>query len=125
MKICDNCKEEIKGALVPGDYWATSKASGFALCKACYDATERDGELPIVFNKAEHDPVNHPKHYTNHPSGIECIQITRHMNNNRGNAMKYIWRCGDKGKPIQDLRKAIFYLEDEIKRLQEFEGIKE
>jgi hypothetical protein len=63
------------------------------------------------------DPVNNPAHYTNHPSGIECIQVTEHMNFNRGNAVKYIWRCGDKGKPEEDLRKAIWYLEREIARL--------
>ena len=66
------------------------------------------------------DPVNHPKHYTDHPSGIECIQITEHMGFNLGNAVKYIWRVGLKSdNPIQDLRKAIWYLEDEIQKLQE------
>lgn len=64
------------------------------------------------------DPVNNPAHYTNHPSGIECIQVTEHMNFNRGNAVKYIWRCGDKGEPVEDLRKAIWYLEREIARLE-------
>jgi hypothetical protein len=42
------------------------------------------------------DMVNHPEHYTVHPSGIETIQVTRHMNFNLGNAMKYIWREGIK-----------------------------
>lgn len=69
----------------------------------------------------EHDPVNHPKHYTSHPSGIECIQVTRYMNFNKGNAVKYIWRAGDKGNEVQDLEKAIWYLKDEIERLK---GIK-
>lgn len=64
-----------------------------------------------------HDPVNHPAHYTSHPSGIECIQITEHMNFNLGNAVKYIWRCFGKGQTIQDLSKAIFYLEREKYRL--------
>jgi hypothetical protein len=64
------------------------------------------------------DPVNHPKHYTNHPSGIECIDVVRHMNFNRGNAIKYVWRAGEKGPVIEDLRKAIWYLQDEIKRLE-------
>jgi hypothetical protein len=64
------------------------------------------------------DLVNHPPHYTNHPSGIEAIQVTRHMNFNLGNAVKYIWRAGQKGDPVQDLRKAIFYLQDEIERLK-------
>ena len=63
-----------------------------------------------------HDPVNHPLHYTSHPSGIECIQITRHMNFNLGNAVKYIWRAGLKYDAIEDLEKARFYLNDEIKR---------
>jgi hypothetical protein len=65
------------------------------------------------------DKVNHPKHYTEHPSGVECIQITRHMNFNLGNAMKYIWRAGLKGNFIEDLEKAIFYLKDEIKKQNE------
>ncbi len=60
------------------------------------------------------DLVNHPPHYTNHPSGVECIQITRHMGYNLGNAMKYIWRCDLKKDAIEDLQKAIFYLQDEI-----------
>ena len=65
------------------------------------------------------DLVNHPPHYTSHPSGIEAIQVTRHMNFNLGNATKYIWRAGLKGEGIQDLKKAVFYLNDEIKRLEE------
>jgi len=64
------------------------------------------------------DMVNHPPHYTAHPSGIEAIQVTRHMNFNLGNATKYIWRAGLKGEGIQDLKKAVFYLNDEIKRLE-------
>jgi hypothetical protein len=64
------------------------------------------------------DPVNSPKHYNSHASGIECINIVRHMNFNRGNAIKYIWRAGDKGNEIEDLEKAIWYLNDEIKRLK-------
>jgi hypothetical protein len=66
------------------------------------------------------DQVNHPTHYTSHPSGIEALQITRHMNFNLGNAMKYIWRAGIKSeeKHIEDLQKAIFYIQDEIKRIK-------
>ena len=69
---------------------------------------------------APHDPVNHPKHYNDHPSGVECITITRHMGFNIGNAIKYLWRAGlkDKDFEIQDLRKAIWYIEDEIKRMK-------
>ncbi len=63
-----------------------------------------------------HDPVNHPKHYTNHPSGVECITITEHMGFNRGNCIKYVWRADLKHDAIEDLKKASWYLEREIKR---------
>lgn len=61
--------------------------------------------------------VNHPQHYTSHPSGIECIEITEHMNFNLGNAVKYIWRATLKGKQLQDLEKAAWYINREIARL--------
>lgn len=63
-------------------------------------------------------PVDHPAHYTAHPSGVECIQITEHMNFCLGNAMKYLWRAGLKSPDaIEDLRKAVWYIEREIRRL--------
>ena len=62
------------------------------------------------------DNVNNPNHYTSHPSGIECIDITRHMNFNLGNAVKYIWRADLKNNAIEDLEKAVWYLQDEIKK---------
>lgn len=61
------------------------------------------------------DPIN-PPHYRAHPSGVECITVTEHMNFNLGNAMKYIWRADEKGNPIENLRKAAWYLEREISR---------
>lgn len=70
------------------------------------------------------DPVNHPPHYTQDPSGVECIEITRHRNFNIGNAIKYLWRAGlkDGNSDIQDLKKAVWYIEDEIKRLEKENG---
>ena len=67
------------------------------------------------------NPVSHPSHYTSHPSGVECIQITRHYNFNIGNAIKYLWRNGlkDEDAQIQDLEKAIWYIQDYIKTLKE------
>lgn len=62
------------------------------------------------------DLVNHPPHYTNHPSGIECIQITEHMGFNLGNALKYIWRADLKDDALEDLRKAAWYIDREIAR---------
>ena len=62
------------------------------------------------------DPVEHPSHYTSHPSGIECIQITEHMGFNLGNAIKYIWRADLKDKTDEDLKKAIWYIERELQK---------
>lgn len=60
------------------------------------------------------DNINHPAHYTSHPSGVECIQITEHMSFNLGNAIKYLWRADEKGAPLDDLRKAAWYIQREI-----------
>lgn len=73
----------------------------------------------------EPDNVNHPKHYISHPSGIECIEITRYYPFSIGNAIKYILRAGhkqdasltDNQKEIEDLKKAIWYIKDRIKQL--------
>lgn len=62
------------------------------------------------------DNVNHPRHYTTHPSGVECIEVTEHMNFNLGNAVKYIWRADLKNDAIEDLEKAAWYLQREINR---------
>ncbi|UBU12956.1 DUF3310 domain-containing protein [Nonomuraea gerenzanensis] len=65
------------------------------------------------------DLVNHPEHYTSHPSGIECIQIAEHFPFNVGNIIKYAWRAGLKHEnPIEDLRKIVWYANREIHRLE-------
>lgn len=64
------------------------------------------------------DPVNHPSHYTWHPSGVEVIQITEHMNFCLGNAIKYILRSEHKKDQVQDLEKAVWYINREIARLK-------
>lgn len=66
------------------------------------------------------DPVNHPKHYVSHPSGIECIQITEHMGFNLGNAIKYVWRADLKNDAIEDLEKAVWYIQREISKRETF-----
>ena len=67
------------------------------------------------------DAVNHPPHYTQHPSGIECITIAECYNFNIGNVLKYCWRAGLKGALLEDLKKARFYLDREIQRLERSE----
>lgn len=62
------------------------------------------------------DMVNHPPHYSSHPSGVECIRIVEHMGFNVGNAIKYLWRADEKGAPLEDLKKAAWYINREIER---------
>ncbi|MFZ5792343.1 MAG: DUF3310 domain-containing protein [Pseudomonadota bacterium] len=68
---------------------------------------------------ARRKAVNHPPHYNQHPSGVECITVTEHMNFNLGNAVKYVWRVGLKSDdPLTDLEKARWYIDREILRLR-------
>jgi hypothetical protein len=64
------------------------------------------------------EAVNHPQHYNGHPSGVECITVVEHMSFNCGNAVKYVWRADHKGKRIEDLKKARWYIDREIQRLE-------
>ncbi len=74
-------------------------------------------EPTLSENELESSSIN-PSHYTTHPSKVECIQITEHMGFSLGNAVKYIWRADLKNSDggIEDLKKARWYLEREIKK---------
>ena len=56
------------------------------------------------------DMVNHPPHYKD-ASGIECIEVTKHMQFCGGNCFKYLYRAGKKGSTVEDLKKAAWYAE--------------
>jgi hypothetical protein len=68
------------------------------------------------------DPVN-PHHYKSHPSGVECIDIVEHHDFCTGNAIKYLWRAGQKGDELEDLEKALWYLARRVDRLREERGL--
>lgn len=105
MKMTRLCN--ISGCTYPG-----GECSG-----ECYHPDER--RMDIIGQNggdgAHYDAVN-PSHYKSHASGIECIQVTEHMTFCIGNAIKYLWRVGLKGDGIEDLRKAAWYIDREIKR---------
>jgi len=109
--------------------WADFKAmAGEALKRIVADlAGAHGGDEPrreaARGNGMTHDPINHPKHYTSHPSGVECIAVTEHMSFNIGNAMKYLWRADEKGAPLDDLKKAAWYIAREIQRRQKAQGM--
>lgn len=78
---------------------------------------------PLMSQIAHTDSVNHPSHYTQHPSGVECITIVEEFSFNLGNAVKYIWRAGLKNDDsLTDLHKARWYLNREIRRLESSDG---
>lgn len=72
-------------------------------------------------NGAPVDMVNRPPHYTGHASGIEQIEVSRHMGFCLGSAWKYLFRRDGKGAPLEDLAKAVWYLRDwaKLRRLDE------
>jgi hypothetical protein len=90
--ICVNCGK-----------WALKES---AYCAECF----------VRFESNKYTDNINPSHYKEHPSKIECIQVTEHMNFNLGNAVKYIWRCALKGDPIEQLEKARWYVDREIER---------
>lgn len=96
----------------PGDSYAENINAFVRRCQQKYIKFEEN---------IKEDSVNHPTHYTQHPSGIECITITEHMCFNLGNAVKYIWRADLKGKSIEDLKKARWYIDREINKREEHE----
>lgn len=85
-----------------------------------WDNQSRESDIVAYRIRAEidtdPDPINYPPHYTQHPSGVECITITEHMGFNLGNAVKYIWRADLKADAIEDLKKARWYIERELKK---------
>jgi len=83
-------------------------------------------DMETLMNE-QSDAVNHPSHYNSLPAVcsecgtlIECIDVVRHMGFNLGNAVKYAWRAGEKDPDteIEDLRKAIWYIQDRIEQLE-------
>ena len=100
-----------------------------ALDKVCRERT-KDGKRSTFYTDRQilwRDPevektpkdYTNPKHYQEHPSGVECIQITEHMNFCLGNAIKYVWRAGLKDSETveKDLNKSLWYIAREMERL--------
>jgi hypothetical protein len=123
---------EIKKVVYVGDNYVT--LCDKSRCSICYTVDFLKFWEPYEASNASNtsdvssDKVNHPSHYTwlKDLCGIEVIDITRHMDFNLGNSIKYILRSGhkkeegytDKQKTIEDLKKAIWYLNDEINMLE-------
>lgn len=100
-----------------------------------YVAQNGDTTPTLPPHEPEHDPVNHPKHYTGvvctvgdlmyasadrKTAKIECIDVIEALglNYHLGNTFKYLWRAGKKNDAVEDLKKARFYLDREIARAE-------
>lgn len=114
------------------------KVKGYCVCKRLGNETEEcclrvecilkyAEKLPMTHDEQKAEQVNHPIHYSwlKDLCGVEPIDICRHFDFAVGNALKYLMRKGkvdgdkaEKEKRIEDLRKAVFYIQDEIKKLQ-------
>ena len=116
-KSCGNCKS-----------FENEDIEGVGWCKDFYRANTNDccerweSEDVTDISVGTIDEVNNPKHYKQ--LQIECKDVIKYFDACRGQAIKYIWRCEHKGKPIQDLKKAIFWLNEKIK-MYESEGYHE
>ncbi|MEU6765882.1 DUF3310 domain-containing protein [Streptomyces sp. NPDC046853] len=92
----------------------TGRILGFAEHELILQAS-----VEVWLKALEKDDINHPAHYTWLPNGLEVIDITEHMNFSLGNVVKYVLRAGHKtDDPVTDLRKAAWYIEREISRLE-------
>jgi len=72
-----------------------------------------------VLPTTKKDMVNHPPHYIKHPSGIECKDVIKYFDACSAQAIKYIWRHEHKGSSIEDLKKAMFWINERIQMLEE------
>jgi hypothetical protein len=84
---------------------------------------QRQREQDAMEDLKNDDAINHPKHYTNSKARcpdcnatVECITVAKHMGFCLGNVLKYVWRAGEKGDAVEDLKKAAWYLQCEINK---------
>ncbi len=104
--------DKLRGNPLPFDKWIESANVEITAPGSCKI------NIPDEETMEEHDPVNKPKHYTTHRSGVECIELTEKLSFNLGNAFKYVFRRADKENALQDVSKAEWYLKREIARLE-------
>ena len=113
--------QEVTKSTVTFKWLAGEPYLSYRLLGEFFESFERvDDSKRLHKSTPRSDAINHPEHYISHPSGIECIEVTRHMSFNAGNVIKYLWRNGLKdGEPsLKDLKKAAWYLNDMIDQLE-------
>lgn len=116
----EGCQNPEVGTWVVGPNWVEGHADTRAFMPKAGEVKRRD--WVGIAAECVSDRVEHPKHYTAQVPGIECWDVTQHFNFNRGNAIKYVWRAGSKDDLIEDLKKAIQYINHEIARVVKERG---
>lgn len=120
-KYCDACKCNVSGGcntFLPGCVYIginQRKDKPMAGYETGSMANAYEKEAPTLV--PQFSTVKHPVHYTGPVPSVECIEVTQHFNFNKGSAIKYIWRSGHKNDEVEDLKKAIQFLEFEIARI--------
>ena len=129
MKVyLDAADEEFNKSMKETEWWKQHVARAEQLeyearwGKEDADWLSIDSEPYEFEEETEEDVVNNPNHYNN--GSIECIEgIQASMSDEafagylKGNCLKYLWRYDYKGKPVEDLQKAQWYLAELIKEL--------
>jgi uncharacterized protein DUF3310 len=113
--------EELAGMIAPGsayDSWPLAIQKEW-LAKKIWAIISGDAPTAIHPNVAPRDAVNHPQHYGGDTTYeaikvIEAWELGFHL----GNTVKYIRRAGYKGSILENLKKAHWYLDREIERLE-------
>ena len=122
-----DCKPPSETVHYERSKWMPVDIAGEVRCNNCKQlaATHKGEDCDPIYllsnlSYPEYEQVNHPPHYNSHPSGIECIVVVQHMPFNIGNAIKYLWRAGlkENAPTEQDYDKAIWYINQEKKRLK-------
>lgn len=119
IQRCNTCKYYYK---VPDCFPIEEPCGSCVEFKSWDSHIDEEVRFDIRKQTDEYDAVNSPGHYCSHPSGVECIQVTEHMDFCLGNVIKYIWRANLKENKIEDLKKAVWYLNREISKLEKGEA---
>lgn len=123
---CEFCRCQNDPDLMPPAepryFRAASKPGERVRFEECEAPSEQSlDDLIAACGELEHDPVDNPAHYTEGFGGVEVIQLAERLNFCRGNVVKYVCRAGKKGGPeqeVEDLKKALWYLNRELFRLE-------
>jgi len=96
-----------------GSYWSDNTKCTYPTYHEIKNYVRKYGQIVWKRNVVPSnvsDSVHHPKHYTSDDCGVEAIEVTSLLPACISNAVKYVWRCGKKDEDLQELKKALWYI---------------